>query len=120
MAQRQPLGGNGRLMVGDDATISLEVLTRGGSPVDVDGWTTVLVISSQVTTAALVTASGTVTGVYNGSREANTQRVAFSLSDDDTITLLDGNYQYSIRRTDSGSEKLLSYGPCYVERANQT
>lgn len=120
MARNTNLGGDGRLLVGEDKDVVLEVLDRDGDPVDTSGWTTSLVISTTLVSAALMTKSGSVGGTFDADRATNTQRITFALTDDETATLTAGTYQYSIKRTDAGSEAILSWGKCIVETANQT
>ena len=122
MAKLSTLGGDGRFMVGEDKDITMEVLDRTtGLPVDVSGWTTSLVLTAEIASAALLTKAGSVTGSYNGtSRASNTQRLLFALTDTETTTLTAGSYKWSIKRTDAGSERILGWGTCQIERANQT
>ena len=121
MGKITKLGDIGRFCVGDDIDVVLEVLNPlTGIPVDVSGWTSQLVISKSVTSAALLTASGTVSGAYDADRETNTQRITYPLVDTDTANLKAGDYVFSARRTNAGSERVLAFGPCLVERANQT
>lgn len=117
MAKKITLGSAGRLMRGDDLDVVLEVVNREGTPVDCAGWSTTLLISRNGVTA--LTAVGVVSGSYNAVRATNTQRITFSLFDDDTSNLSAGDYDWSARRTDTGAERVLAYGPCLVEEANQ-
>lgn len=120
MAKKTTLGGNGEVMVGDDLDVELEVLSRRtGLPLDITGWTIVLVISLTNTTTALITKSGTVGGTYNAVRATNTQRCTFELLDTELDDLTSGDYEWSARRTDAGSERVLAFGPLKIERANQ-
>jgi len=119
MAKLSTLGGDGKLLAGEDKDVTMEVLTRAGVPVDVAGWTTSLVLTTDLTGAAVLTKAGSVTGTYSATRSVNTQRLVFELLDTETDDLLAGTYHWSIKRTDAGSEVVLGWGVCQVERANQ-
>lgn len=119
MGKMSTLGGDGRLLMGEDKDVELEVLTRGGVPVDVAGWTTALVISAKVGTSALFTIAGAVSGTYDADPAVNTQIITFELTDTQTETLTASEYAYSAKRTDAGSERVLAYGKLIVEQANQ-
>jgi hypothetical protein len=57
------------------------------------------------------TVSGiTVTGSYNSVRASNTQRVVVAIEDTDTASLKAGDYVYTLKRTDAGSETTLAFG----------
>jgi hypothetical protein len=119
MGKQVTLGGDGRFFMGEDKAISVEVVDRAGVPVDVAGWTTTLVITRTVTSAALLTASGEVSGTYSATRADNTQRITFVLTDDQTDDLTAGVYHYSVKRTGDDVDAVLLYGVCYVQQANQ-
>jgi hypothetical protein len=120
MGKRATLGGNGRVYVGDDIDVIVEVLDPDtGDPVDVSGWASLFVVSRTPTSAALVSVAGSVGGVYDADRTTNTQRITYALTDVHTATLTAGDYVYSARRTTDGSERVLASGPFLVDRANQ-
>jgi hypothetical protein len=119
MGKQMTLGGDGRLLMGEDKSIVVEVLDRDGVPVNVAGWTTSLVITRTLTSAALLTLSGSVSGTYSATRASNTQRITFTMTDDQSDDLTAGAYFYSVKRTDAGAERVLLYGACKVEQANQ-
>jgi hypothetical protein len=117
MAARITFGGNGQLFVGEDKTVEFEILDTRGLPVDITGWSLRLVVKSQANTV-LIDKNATITGTYNVDRVTNTQRAVVTLTDDD-LSIDDGVHQYSLKRTDSGSETVLVYTECIVERTTQ-
>jgi hypothetical protein len=121
MAIEVTLGGGGDLFVGEDKRVVVEILDRAGDPVDLAGWTTALVLKARdADVGAVLSLAGTVTGTHNAVRATNTQRLTFTATDTQTATLAAKTYRYSVKRTDDGSETILAFGPCIVERATQT
>lgn len=124
MAKTATIGGgdDARVFVGEDKTISLEVLDADDIPVNITGFTLLLDVRLTDTAAApaLLSISGSVSGTYSATRSANTQRASFTLTDTQTGTLSARQYRYSIKRTDDGSETVIAVGPFIVERATQT
>ena len=58
-----------------------------------------------------ITSNGiSITGTFDAARATNTQRVAITLEDTDTNTLPARDYQYALKRTDAGFEKVLADG----------
>jgi hypothetical protein len=117
MAARITFGGNGQLFVGEDKTVEFEILDTRGLPVDITGWSLRLVVKSQANTI-LIDKNATITGTYNVDRVLNTQLAVVTLTDDD-LSIDDGTHQYSLKRTDAGSETVLVYTECIVERTTQ-
>lgn len=94
-------------------------------PTDMSGWTVVLDIRKEDTSSAsLLSKTGTVSGSYNADPDLNTQKVTFTLSDDDLAATIftkdDATLRYSIKRTDAGAEQPLRYGDCTIVRITQT
>jgi hypothetical protein len=93
-----------------------------GTPEDVTTWTFrwELRVKDTATGAAILsktTVSGiTITGTYDASHAANTQRVVVTIADTETysdaqeVLIPPKTYVYSLKRDDSGSEKTLVYG----------
>lgn len=121
MAIEVALGGNGGLFVGEDKTINVEVLDAAEVPVNIAAFTIALDIrTSDASATALITKTpATITGTYSATRSANTQRASFTLTDTETAVLTARSYRYSVKRTDDGSETVICYGQCLVERATQ-
>lgn len=115
------------LYVGADGLVELTVYADADKTTiqDVTGWTVVLDIRRKDTaTTALLSKTGTVSGSFNSTPGSNTQKVSFTLSDDDlaasTFTGDDFEGRYSIWRTDAGYEQPLRYGDCVVKRLTRT
>lgn len=64
----------------------------------------------------------TITGAYNASQSLNTQRVVVTLLDTDTDDLRTlyphtDTYRHALKRVDSGSETILSFGTVALQQA---
>jgi hypothetical protein len=117
MAVRSDITADDAWFIGEDKTLSYEVLDENSVPVDVSGYALLWVLRNppkQANRALLIvktTDSGiTITGVYNSVRASNTQRVVVTVDDTDTDALGGGTYECALKRTDDGSESVLSYG----------
>ena len=117
MAIQATMGGAGELFVGEDKTLKLELIGITGLPVDMTGWgVRCLVLSKQ--SEVLIDKNASITGVYNAARSDNTQRAVVTLTDSD-MSIQEGVHRHSWKRTDDGSETVLAYGDCIIERATQ-
>lgn len=101
-----------------DAELTAAIAAGTAVPKDVTGWATSLVVRSSDTdtSTATLTASGSVTGVYNATPASNTQRIVVTIADTDipqydgATGLTPGTYRYALKRTDDGSEQVIAYG----------
>lgn len=117
MAVQATIGGQGSLFVGEDKVLHLEVVDTTSVPVDITGWAIrFLVVSS--TASVVIDKVATISGVYSATRSVNTQRAVVTLTDTD-LSVPDGTHRHSWKRTDDGSETMLAYGDCIIERATQ-
>jgi hypothetical protein len=122
MAKRVTLGGDGKLIIGTDTDVEVEVLDEDELPVDIGGFTMTFDVRRRAADAgSLFSASASVTGVYNAVRSANTQRalVEMSASDLDYSIFQPGTYQYSLIRTNAGAKVPIVYGDFEVELITQ-
>ena len=118
MAARVTMGGSGNLFAGEDKSCELEVVNASGVPVDLTGWAIrLLVVASNG--SVLIDKTASISGVYSATRASNTQRAVVTLTDTE-MSIQDGVHRHSWKRTDDGSETILAYGDCIVERATQT
>lgn len=140
MANSVQIGGKGTLFVGEDKTLRLELLTpqydaagnlvapsSSSVPVDMSGFAMIFDVRLKDNSAAPAIFSGvpTVTGVYNASRAVNTQRAVLVLTAAN-MNLFKGQqpdqqvsdlYRYSWKRTDSGAQTVLAWGPFAPQKA---
>ena len=92
---------------------------------DMTGWTIVLDIRKKDTSSdpAKLSKTGVVSGTYSATPATNTQKVTFTLTDDDlAATIFSGDdvtWRYSIKRTNAGSEQPLRYGDVVMNRVTQ-
>jgi hypothetical protein len=110
--------------IGEDKQLEYEVLDADGLPVDVVTLPMQWVLRGSVREAdppriSKTTSGGgiTVTGVYNATRALNTQRVLVTIADTDTDALSAQTYKCALKRTDDGSESVLSYGDVVLLQA---
>ena len=82
--------------------------------------------SPSSTTALLSKTVGsglTVSGVFNSVLATSTQVVTLTVADTDITTAIfgtrGGDFYYSLKRTDAGSETILAHGTIKIERATQ-
>lgn len=109
-----------RFFLGEDKVLRLKVYEQDGTtPINVDGWSLLYVlrkkdkdpdppILSKTTTGSSPKIS--IEGTFNIDPEANMQVVLVTFDSDDTTNLEAKTYRYSIKRTDSGNERILTYG----------
>ena len=114
------------LYVGADQTVTMTVYQSDGeTPQNIAGWTILLDIRKRDTSSdpALLSVTGTVSGVYNVDPNTNTQVVTFTLTDDNLAASIfpgdDWTGRYSIKRTTAGSEMPLRFGDVTVTRVTQ-
>lgn len=118
MGAQATMGGSGTLFVGEDKSCRLELLDSSDVPVDMTGWTVLLVVHSQKDDT-LIEETASITGTYNATRSVNTQRAVVTLTDTE-LQVPAGTHRHSWKRTDDGSEAVLAYGEFIVEQTTQT
>lgn len=138
MATTVTIGGQGTLFVGEDKIFKLELTvaefdadgnvvapSSTSVPKDMTGWAIVFDVRKTDNSAdpAIFSKTATLEGVFSAvSRAANTQRAVVTLTDTEMNTvkagnLTTGNYRYSWKRMDDGSETVLARGPFTPEKA---
>lgn len=121
MATTVTIGGNGTLFVGEDKVLRLELLDVAGVPVNMAGWSLVFDVrkTDKSPDPPMVSLAPSVTGVYDAVRTTNTQRAEVTLTDTHMNLFKEKQppYRHSWKRTDDGSETVLSRGDFYPEKA---
>lgn len=101
-----------------------EIAANTATPQDVTGWTMSWTLRKKAKTADppliyKTTSSGiAITGVFNADPLVNTQRVEVTIEDTDTydvsvspnVIIKAGMYEHALKRTDTGSEGILTWG----------
>jgi hypothetical protein len=111
----QHIGPSEGWFVGEDKTLEFEVFDRTTMK-DVTGWALTFrmreIGGSDRVVMTKTTAAGSIEidGTYDTDREINEQRVSVDTSSTDTSNLQPGQYQYSLLRTDAGSETAIATG----------
>lgn len=109
--------------LGTDKSFDFTVYTSSAQTTirDVSGYTTSFKVKRKVSdadNAALITASGTVSGTFNASPSVKTQKITVTITDTDTDTEINpGLASWELKRTDAGSEAVLAYGTIELRRA---
>lgn len=123
MADEATLDG---IFVGTDLTLEMVVYTTPAHTAcrDITGWTIVLDMrKTDTATTSKLSKTGVVSGVFNSVPGSNTQKVTFTLTDDDlSATVFPGNdptVRYSVKRTDPGGELILAFGDTPLNRVTQ-
>ena len=121
MAEEVTIGGSGSLFVGEDKEIRLELFLKSNPAVAVDFalWSMVFDVRKKDSSAdpAILSIVPTKIGVFNSVRATNTQRAIVTLSDDHLNLFRAGNYRWSWKRTDPGSETVLAWGTFAPQKA---
>lgn len=119
MPKLNTIGGDGRLFLGTNTDMVLELLDRALIPVDMTGmtWRFSVKASDAVGAAEIFGVNGAIEGIYNASRAINTQRMRAPLTPELMVALAVHGYHHSWRRTDDGSKSVGSYGPFIPQNA---
>lgn len=131
MAREVTIGGDGKLFVGEDKTLTLEVLQRPagsdeaadildiGVPIDIAAWVIAFDVRKldKSTGTPLVTKTATVVGTFSATRSLNTQRARVILTDDDLNVFKEATYRHSWKRMTAGNETVLAYGDFTPQKA---
>lgn len=134
MAIEESIGGDQTLYVDEDKTFRLEVLVHeddgtydaSSVPVNITGWEIVLDIRAKDDSQTqLLFETATISGTYNATRSANTQRAVVSVPDEDLhifkgSNLPDGRaktYRFSWKRINNGQKTVLRAGDWLPEKA---
>lgn len=117
MAVRSPIKETDHWFIGEDRYLEF-LITETGVPLDCstfalefalkrNAWDDTIVLTKTTGGGQILTADG------NGTDDL----VRVAVQDTDTDALLSGNYFYTLRRTDSGQEVVLAYGPAWLSKA---
>jgi hypothetical protein len=83
------------------------VITDTITGVNITGWTLAAAVATSVTAPVIFTVAGAITDAANGV-------FTITLTDTETDLLDPGRYVYDIKRTNAGSETVLTYGKLTV------
>lgn len=113
MAEEVTIGGEGALFVGEDKNFFLSL-----PGVDMSGMSILLDVRQKDTsTAAIVSQTADVIGVYDDDVDVNTQRARVILTDTQMNLFRAATYRYSFKRMDDGFETVLAYGDFAPQKA---
>lgn len=121
MARQQSLGSTDSWFIGEDKTLEFEIYESnqdGADSQDITGWTMAFYMRSiGGANPRVLTKTPTVAGTFNADPDTNTQRATVAIADTDTDNLQPGKYEFSLWRTDSGNETVLSFGMVDLKKA---
>ncbi len=112
MATQQTL----EIIVADDTTLRVDVVTEdgGSTPQTMTGWTLSFVLEPSHNNATVVTKT-TSSGITIGNGSGTDDRATIVIEDSDTTGWKAGNnYRWSLKRTNSGNQVTLAYGPAIL------
>jgi len=114
VAIRFDIDASDEFFIGTDQTIQIDVKQSDESTAQtMTGWA--LTWELKDSPNGTVQISKTVgAGIAIGNGSGTDDRASITIADDDTEALEPGVYYHQLRRTDAGSERLLSFGHVYV------
>lgn len=118
MSITQNITADDRFFAGEDKSLRYFVVDSAGAAQDMTGWALEWVLrrSAAHPTATLTKTTGAAQIVIdNGNGTSDMATV--SITDDDTLNLVAGQYVYALRRTDAGSEQVLAFGTLELLKA---
>lgn len=100
--------------IGEDKTIEIDVLQSDNATAQtMTGWTLTWELKARNrSTAALISATPTI-----GNGDGTDDRATITVADTDTEALGPGTYYHHLRRTDAGSEQILSHGSVVLKES---
>lgn len=121
MPDEVTIGGGGKLFVGEDKTIRLELIDPVDTTVAVNmlGWTMLFDVRKKDTSAepAISSLTPSLTGVFDVVRATNTQRAIVTFTDTELNKYKAGTYRWSWKRMDDGIETILGWGSFTPQKA---
>lgn len=99
------------VFAGEDKQFRFTVVDSAGNPQTMTGWALEWVLrrSAAASTAVLTKTTG-AGSIAITSGAGTDDRATVTVSDDDTLNLVTGGYEYALRRSDSGAEQVLAFG----------
>ena len=123
MAIQAPITAADQLWIGEDKTLRIDVKqTDGTTAQTMTGWALTWELLDRSGGEVLLTKTTGAGEIAIGNGDGTDDRASVTIDDVDTeeASLPDGpgNYYHALRRTDAGSEALLSYGGVLLQRAS--
>jgi len=110
MAIRFNITKEDEFFIGEDRSIAINVKQSDESTAQtMTGWALAWELKPSPGEAAGISKT-TVSGIAIGNGSGTDDRATITIADDDTEALEPGVYYHQLRRTDAGSEQLLSFG----------
>ena len=117
MARRRNIDADDHLFVGEDKSLMFTIVTAAGATQDITGWTLSWMLKANLTD---LDASASLTKTTSSGITLTTPTSGIctvSIADTDTDSLAAGLYYHELKRTTAGSETILSYGTCLLQRS---
>lgn len=107
MATQSNITASDYWFIGEDKTLSFAVVDASAVAVNITGWALEWVLRRDAGDAALITKTvGSGITITNGAGGL----CSVAIADTDTDNLDEGGYWHALRRTDAGTETVLSFG----------
>ncbi len=119
MSKQQNITADDHFFAGEDKTLVFDIVDSAGAAQTMTGWALECVFRRSAAASAVAfttptTGLGTIT-IGNGT--GTDDRATVTVSDDLTVNLVTGTYEYALRRTDAGNEQVLAYGTLELLKA---
>lgn len=105
-------------MKGEDKSLQFTVVDSAGAAQTMTGWALEWVLrrsaASSTATLTKTTGAGEI-AISNGA--GTNDRATVTITDDDTLNLVAGTYEYALRRADAGNEQVLAFGKLELQQA---
>lgn len=110
MAIEQNVTADDHWFAGEDKQFQFNVVDSAGNTQVMTGWTLEWVLRRTAASATATLTKTTSNGIAISNGAGTNDRATVTLTDDDTVNLVTGQYEYALRRTDAGTEQVLAYG----------
>lgn len=99
--------------IGEDKTIRIDVVDADDAAQAMTGWTLVWELkAASRSTSALISKTPSI-----GNGSGTDDRATITVADTDTEALEPGTYYHHLRRSDAGSEQVLSHGSVVIKES---
>lgn len=116
MAVRSPIRETDHWFIGEDRTLDFYI-TENNLPLDCSTFAMAFALKRHRWDDTTIITKTTPTGITVSNGDGTGDLVRVAIEDTDTDALLSGNYYYTLRRTDSGAEVVLAFGPAWLSKA---
>ena len=115
MATRFDIDASDGWFIGEDKTIEIDVVQSDGSTAQtMTGWALTWELKRSQFHSTVLISKTTASGISIGNGDGTDDRASITVADTDTEDLEPGTYYHQLRRSDAGSEVILSRGDAVI------